>query len=114
MGRTPAARAWAIGDAPTVRGFELAGFHGAVAETAEAVRAAVRRAREAEARLAVITEQALALAPELLLPLRESVRPLLVAVPSLLGPAPGSLPGERVQQAVRRALGIPASASVRP
>jgi vacuolar-type H+-ATPase subunit F/Vma7 len=97
---------FAIGDAATVRGFELAGFRGIVAETGAAVRAAVARARAEGARLAVLCEPAAALAPELVTDASGAASPLLVVVPALAGEgAPTG--GQRVRSAVRRALGVP-------
>jgi vacuolar-type H+-ATPase subunit F/Vma7 len=101
---------WAIGDAPTVRGFELAGFHGVVAETSGAVRAAVEQAREQGVRLAVVSERAAALAPDVL-DARGALRTLVVAVPSL-GREHAAPAGERVRRIVRGALGVPESARV--
>jgi vacuolar-type H+-ATPase subunit F/Vma7 len=98
--------AWAIGDAPTVRGFELAGFRGVVAETGGAVRAALERAREDGARLVVVGEAAAQLAPEVLGGVRGPLAMLVVAVPSLAGEQAPSA-GHRVRRVVRRALGVP-------
>lgn len=97
---------WAIGDAATVRGFELAGFRGVVAETSAAVRAAVERARAEGVRLAVLSEGAAALAPEVLDTASGVPSTLLVVVPGISCEhvAP---PRDRVRRAVRRALGVP-------
>jgi hypothetical protein len=67
----------------------------------------VERAREEGARLAVVSEGAAALAPDVL-DARGALRTLVVAVPSLAGKrvAPA---GERVRRIVRRALGVPES-----
>jgi vacuolar-type H+-ATPase subunit F/Vma7 len=97
---------WAIGDAPSVRGFELAGFRGVVAETGAAVREALERARQDGARLVVISEAASLLAPEVLDTARGPLRTLVVAVPSLAGEKAATA-GERVRRIVRRALGVP-------
>jgi vacuolar-type H+-ATPase subunit F/Vma7 len=98
--------AFAIGDAPTVRGFELAGFRGIVAETSAAVHAALARAREEGARLVVISEAAALLAPEVQGSAGGPLRTLVVAVPSLAG-ARDATAGEGVRRVVRRALGVP-------
>ena len=95
-----------VGDAPTVRGFELAGFRGVVAETGAAVRAALERARGEAARLVVVSEAAALLAPEVLDTARGPLRTLVVAVPSLAG-KPAATAGPRVRRVVRRALGLP-------
>ena len=97
---------WAVGDAPTVRGFELAGFRGVVAETCAAVRAAVERARGEGAHLVVVSEAAAVLAPEVLDSVRGPLRTLVVAVPSLAGERAASS-GNRVRRIVRRAIGVP-------
>lgn len=98
--------AWAIGDAATVRGFELAGFRAVVAETGGAVRAAVEGARASGARLAVLCEAAAALAPEVLESAPGARSTLLVVVPGIAGAAAATA-GERVRGGVRRALGVP-------
>jgi vacuolar-type H+-ATPase subunit F/Vma7 len=97
---------WAIGDAPTVRGFELAGFRGVVTETGAEVQAAVALARAEGARLVVIGEAASLLAPEVLDGPRGPLRTLVVAVPSLAGEGAATA-GRRVRRIVRRALGVP-------
>jgi vacuolar-type H+-ATPase subunit F/Vma7 len=97
---------WAVGDAPTVRGFELAGFRGVVAETGAAVRAAVDRARGEGAHLVVVSETAALLAPEVLDTASGPLRMLVVAIPSLAGERAATA-GGRVRQRVRRALGVP-------
>jgi vacuolar-type H+-ATPase subunit F/Vma7 len=102
-----AAGAWAVGDAASVRGYELAGFHGVVAETAEAVRAALEAARERGVRLIVLTEDAAARAPDGLERARDEVRLLVAVVPSLAGAGLTPVPGERIRRVVRRALGVP-------
>jgi vacuolar-type H+-ATPase subunit F/Vma7 len=98
--------AWAIGDAPTVRGFELAGFRGVVAETAASVRAGLDRARQEGVRLVVVSEAAAQLAPEALEGMRGPLDTLVVAVPSLAG-GPSETAGRRIRRVVRRALGVP-------
>jgi vacuolar-type H+-ATPase subunit F/Vma7 len=95
-----------VGDGPTVRGFELAGFRGVVAETGAAVRAAVERAHAEKARLVVVGEAAAQLAPEVLGGVRGPLAMLVVAVPSLAGEQAASV-GHRVRRVVRRALGVP-------
>ena len=105
--RSPAG-AWAVGDAPTVRGFELAGFRAVVAETREDVGAALSEARAARIPLVVLTEAAAARAPELFDPTgKEGVAPLIAVVPSMAGGALAPSAGSRVRGAVRRALGVP-------
>ena len=99
--------AWAIGDAPTVRGFELAGFHGVVAETAERVRAALADARARGVRLVVMTEREAAEARDALEDAVRGVRPLVAVVPSLAGGSGAASRGEHIRRAVRRALGVP-------
>jgi vacuolar-type H+-ATPase subunit F/Vma7 len=95
-----------VGDAPTVRGFELAGFRGVVAETETAVRAALERAREEGAPLVVLSEQAARLAPDVLEVAHAPLRMLVVAVPALAGECAATA-GSRVRRRVRRALGLP-------
>lgn len=95
-----------VGDAPTVRGFELAGFRGVVAETDGAVRSAVERARREGARLVVVSEAAARLAPDVLVAVRGSLRTLVVPVPSLVGDGVATA-GSHVRRIVRRALGLP-------
>jgi len=97
---------WVLGDAPTVRGFRLAGLAGAVVESAADARAAFERVREQGAALVVVTEAVLEAlgGPDALV--AHGVRPLLVAVPSACAPRAGPGFAEQLAQRVQRALGL--------
>jgi vacuolar-type H+-ATPase subunit F/Vma7 len=101
--------AWVIGDAPTVRGFELAGLRGAVVASAASAREALARARGAGARLVLLTEQAAAWVGEALEPGAE-VKPLVTVIPSLVPGEADGVATESLRRVVRRALGLPPAA----
>ena len=106
-----AREAWAIGDAASVLGFELAGFAGVQAGDVESVRAGLARAREDGAALIVLTEAAARLleaAGELESLDEAAVRPVVAVLPSLAEPRLEPAMGDRLRRSVRRALGIPA------
>jgi vacuolar-type H+-ATPase subunit F/Vma7 len=100
------AEVWVLGDAPTVRGFRLAGLAGAIVEGASDARAALARARAHGAALVLVTEtlaEALG-GPEALV--GHGLRPLLVVVPSASVPGPSPGFAEQLAQGVQRALGL--------
>ncbi len=102
-------QAWVVGDAASVRGFELAGFAGVPARDVESVRAGLARAREGGATLIVLTEAAARLldaADELESLDEAAVRPVVAVLPSLAEPRLEPTTGDRLRRSVRRALGI--------
>jgi vacuolar-type H+-ATPase subunit F/Vma7 len=101
--------AWVIGDAATVRGFELAGLRGAVVASAASAREALARAHGAGALLVLLTEQAAAWLGEALEPTRE-VTPLVTVIPSLVRGEADGVATEALRRVVRRALGLPPAA----
>jgi vacuolar-type H+-ATPase subunit F/Vma7 len=99
---------WVLGDAPTVRGFRLAGVAGMVVGGEAEARAALARLRQEGAALVIVTESvAEALGgPEALV--SGGVQPLVVAVPSAREPVAGANAADHLAQRVQRALGLSA------
>jgi vacuolar-type H+-ATPase subunit F/Vma7 len=96
---------WALGDASTVRAFALAGCRGCVV-AAERAAEVVAQARAEGAVLLIATED-LADALERAATADDDLLPLVVFVPSAVGPRAATRPGARVARAVGRALGMP-------